>query len=100
MKKLKSVIRVIRSYLPSRLPQTGMAMEAWVVDVLALAKVPDNDSFRQAIASELMNLDGLINKKAKQYFVKVIQKRIVNQLAYQIIEGIREKEKQQREQST
>lgn len=93
MKRIIAGLKLLRSYLPKQLPQTGAQMESFLVDVMELAGVPDNDSFRQAVASELMNLRGLINKRSKQYFVKVIKQRITNQLAYNIISIINEREK-------
>lgn len=99
MLRLRSVIRHILSYLPSRLPQTASAMDAWLNEVMELAGVPASDSYRQAITTAVMQLTDLRNNQSKQYFVKVIQKRISAQLAYNIIDGIRAKEKLAREQS-
>ncbi len=99
MLRLRAVIRLLSSYIPQRLPQTGAAFEAWLKEVIALAGVPDSDSYRQAISTAVMQLQDLKNNQSKQYFVKVIQKRISAQLAYNVIDSIREKEKAQREQS-
>jgi len=97
---LRAILQWLKSYIPERLPQSGAAMEAWLVQVMALAGVPDADSYRQAIATSIMQLPELGNRRSKQFFIRVIQKRISAQLAYNIIDGIREKEKQQRVQDS
>lgn len=99
MQYIRTGLKLIQSYLPSQLPQTGIAMETWMTEVLQLAKLPDNDSFRQAASTAIMQLTETTNTKSKHYFVRVLRKRVSNQLAYQIIDDIRNKEKIAREQS-
>ncbi len=86
MKRLKRLYRVLRSFLPSQLPQSGSAMDAFIQEVLELAEVPDNSSFRVAVCTQLMHVSPDRDSKSKRAFVIALRKAISNQLAYQVIQ--------------
>ena len=86
------------SYFPSRLPQTDKQLDAFIRSILALGGFPDNDSLRQALASQIMNLGHLTSFKSrlkfrKRHFIRGIEQAILNQTAYNLIADIRERAK-------
>ncbi len=71
-----------------------MAMDAFIADVLDLAQVPDNSSFRAAIATQVMHIGPTSDSMPKRSFIVALRKAISNQLAYEVIQ----REKANREQ--
>lgn len=93
MKRIRPWLNSVLSYLPSSLPQSGLAMDDYIAAVLDLAKVPDNSSFRTAIATQIMHIGPTSDKATKRSFVVALRKAISNQLAYEVIQ----REKKHRE---
>lgn len=84
--KVKRVLRLLYSYIPTNLPQSGLAMDAFILDVLDLAQLPDNSSFRTAIATQIMHLSPESAKSTKRSFIVALRKAVSNQLAYEVIQ--------------
>lgn len=76
------------------LPQSGQALNAVIGEVLQRANVPDNDSFRQAMAGEFMQPANLERNRSIQHYVRILKQRVTSQLAYVIIDDIRNREKE------
>jgi hypothetical protein len=91
--RIKQLVENVLSYLPSRLPQTDAQLDAFIRTTLALGAFPDNDSLRQAIATQIMHLGPLTTFKSKRYFVRMVQSAISKQTAYNLIADIRERAK-------
>ncbi len=88
--------RVLKSLIPTLLPTTAEALDAFCADVIALGGWPDNDSFRHAIAAQLQHLGPETIMKPKIYFVRITQASIVKQNAYSLMVELKEKQKQQK----
>lgn len=86
MKRIRACIRIALSYLPSSLPQSGQAMDIFIADVLELASLPDNSSFRTAIATQIMHIGPDSAKATKRSFIVALRKAVANQLAYEVIQ--------------
>ncbi len=84
--RLKRLLRLFRSYFPSQLPQSGQGMDLFIADILDLAQLPDNSSFKTAIATQIMHVGPDSSRVAKRSFIIALQKAIANQLAYEIIQ--------------
>lgn len=67
--------------------------EAWASSILALSKVPDNDSTRFAVAVMVLHLDSSRDRKPKRYFVKSLNKSAANECANFIAMELKNKQK-------
>ena len=89
---MRSLIRCISSFIPTPLP-TGMTeFSAWSDSILALSKVPDNDSTRFAVAVMIMHLGSTEDWKAKRYFIKALNKSAANECANAVAMGLKKKQ--------
>ncbi len=61
-------------------------MDAFIQEVLELAQVPDNSSFRVAVCTQIMHISPNRDNKPKRAFVIALRKAISNQLAYEVIQ--------------
>lgn len=95
--KVKRALRTVASYIPTDLPQTDAAFQAWMSDVLNLAKLPENDSFANALATQVLHLGPTVSSKPKAYFVSGLKAAVSKQAAYSVVEDIRRREKAARE---
>ena len=81
------------------LPITGEEFDKFADEILALGQLPDNPSYRHAIASCIMHLDPVTDRKERSYFAKAIRKSISNQVAYNKMKQL-EKEDQEKQEAT
>lgn len=93
--RLISALAFLGSFLPTPLPRTPAQFDAWAASILKLGGLPENDSFRNALATRMMHVNETTTLVPKRFFVNVLCKSISNQLAYQVIEDIRNKRKQE-----
>lgn len=91
--KVSKIARLVASYVPTQLPNTPDKHEAWSASVCELSGYPLNDSFRQALAIMILHLGPTTSYKAKQYFIRSLDKTAANQIASHVIETIREAHK-------
>lgn len=99
MQYIRAKLKLLKSYLPLSLPQNGLELNGIIAEILQRANVPDNDSFRQAIAGEFMQPENLSKKRSIQHYVQLLRQRVTSQLAYVIIDDIRNRAKAANEQS-
>lgn len=94
--KALRLLKLLLSYLPSKLPNTPQSVEDWLQDVLSLSGYPDNPGFRSAALTATLHLPERTLYKPKQFFVRNIKAAVVRQQAFQAIEDIRDKAKEER----
>lgn len=92
-KSLKRTIRLVAAFFPSALPQSDLDLDAWLGTTLALAELPNNDSFRRALCSHIMHLGSTVGYKQRLYFVLAIRKDVANQTAFNEIDAVNQREK-------
>jgi len=97
-KQVKRALKVLASLVPTALPQTDATYEAWAEDVLDLAGLPSNDSFKQALGTQVLHLGPTTAYKAKFYFILGLKAAVSKQTAYNSVDAVRQKEKAAREQ--
>lgn len=95
--KIKFLLRQIRARFKSNLPRNEVEHAAWAGDILELAGLPDNDSFRHALASMVLHLNAGVIRVPKYHFIKELVRSIANQAAYNIMMDLKNKEKAERE---
>lgn len=99
--RLNALIALPLSFIPSPLPLTEAEHERWSEAVLKLGGFPaNNDSLKHAIAALLMHLPERCTRKPKQYFIAAIRKSIINQVAYNMMQDIKERDKAARDQKS
>ena len=65
----------------------------WTDSIITLAGFPVNPSFRQATLTMILHLGPTIAYKSKFYFVLSLRKAAANQIAYELVQSIRNEEK-------
>jgi hypothetical protein len=78
---------------PHRLPCGMTEFNAYCVSLFRIYGFPNNESFRQAIATMIMHLGPTVDRKAPYFFAKALRKTMANQVAYTAIEEIRSAKK-------
>lgn len=89
----KRVVANFLSYLPRRLPQGLTEFNSFAEEVIGLAGLPDNDSTRFAVAVQIMHLGQTDSHKPRRYFVKTLAKGAASQVASQVINDLKDKQK-------
>lgn len=93
--KFKTQLRKIKAKFPTKLPTSGAPeFNAWATSILELYELPTFDSYYHAIATAIMHLSPTTSHAPKAFFAKTVRKAMANQIAYEKISEIREKEKQ------
>lgn len=87
------MIANLRQLFPSKLPQTVDQLSEFIDDVLYVNGIPDDPTYKHAIAAAIMHLGPLTTHKSKRFFAKSVTKQIANQVAFDKIQQIKEEEK-------
>lgn len=90
---IKKVLSHLLSYLPTALPVGMTEFNNWSDSILAMSKVPDNDSTRFAVAVMIMHLNATEDRKAKRYFVRALNKSAANECANSVAVALKEKQR-------
>lgn len=96
MTRLKALGSLVAAFFPTALPTTVEGMAKWCDEVVALAGFPVNNSFRHATLTMILHLSPNTDRKAKRYFVKALRKSAANQISYNLIQGIKIEEDEQK----
>lgn len=93
LEKLLKPFLLFLSNFATKLPQTIEDFEIFYKDLVSLFSLPEGNQTKHAFASMLMQLPQTTVKYPKAYFAKCLQKAIVNQAAFRVLEKIRDEEK-------
>lgn len=91
--QLKRLFNRFLALLPSRLPQGIAEFEAWAVSIIVIYGMPDNDSVRFALAVAILHLPSTAAYKPKEYFGRTLIKGASSQVAGQVMEDLKAKQK-------
>lgn len=93
MKRLRLLLKLILSYLPTPLPVGTTQFEAFADSIIEISgQYADKDSMRFAIASMIIHADHKAARLSKQYFVQRLRKSAANQIASQVFQDIKQKQ--------
>ena len=93
--KLKSLIKVILSYVPTQLPVGVTAYDAWLKDITDIVgPIADEMSLQWVISNEIMRLAPGRDKISKRYFVKSLRKYAANQIAANKVLELKKKQEE------
>jgi hypothetical protein len=88
----KKVLKLLLSFLPSRLPRTSVEFGSWAKEVLEMAEFPDNNSTRHALASMLQMTPDKTVFLPKWHFVRTLQRAQISQMAFYVIQDLKKAE--------
>ena len=92
-KKLKKALYLFTSLFPTKLPTGTTQFDQFYKKIIDTYDLPDLPSYKNAVATMIMHLDPLTTSKSRVYFGRSIKKSMANQVAYEVIQQIRETEK-------
>lgn len=84
--KFQKFIMLVLAYMPTRLPETPAEHALWAAEIIELGEFPSNDSFRHAIATQVLHLPPNQLKKSQMSFVNSLRRSIANQTAFQVVQ--------------
>ena len=91
---------VIKSYVPSRLPQGMKEFDGWVNDVSLLSELPINDKLKKVIGTLILQMPPSTNYCSKNFVVSLVQKAAANQVSVEVLSLLDEKEKHENPSTT
>lgn len=91
--KLKQIAHLFSAQFPSKLPIGMMEFNIFYNSIIGLYSYPDDPSYKQAIATMIMHLGPTVKYKSKAFFSAALHKSMANQIAYGVIDEIRQSEK-------
>lgn len=89
---MKRLLRKVAAQCPTRLPQGMAEFERWSDDILDLYGMPNNDSTKFALAVSIQHLDSTVSAKPKAFFGRLLQKGAANQIAYAVMQDLKQKQ--------
>ena len=96
-RRLSNWLIWLNSFIPEKLPQGMTEFNRWVDEISYLSGLPLNDKLRKVISQLIISLPPQMAYVKKRYVVTTIQKAAANQVAFETLSLINEK--QQPEQS-
>jgi hypothetical protein len=99
MGKLKRLALLIRYQFPSKLPVGVTEFDHFVSSIISVYKLPDFPSYRHAVAAAIMHLGPQETSKPKVFFAKSLKKSMANQVAFEMIQKIKDEEKKKAEET-
>jgi len=91
--KLRKMLLTAKSFIPERLPQSESAVLSFIDEVCELGALPNNNSFKQAIATALMHVGQDSTHVTKRSLLNSLRRQILNQASYNILQIIKDEEK-------
>lgn len=96
---LKYFARILGRF-PSKLPASGSQFKTFADSILWTYDLPNNMSYHGAIAKMVMHLGPTTHRKPKYYFAQSVMKAQANEVAYGMIQAIKnEMEREDRERA-
>ena len=92
--KSKNKLRYLRGFFPKQLPIGMMELEKYTEELCSTYGLPHLASYRRAIATMIMHLGPTTHRKAPYYFAISIKKSMANQIAYELIQRIKDEEEE------
>ncbi len=87
-------LKLVGLIYPSQIPVGVPAMEKFSNDVLDLYKIPNLPSYHHAIASMVMHMGPQQTRVRKGFIAKTLHKAMANQVAFSILQKLKEQEDQ------
>lgn len=99
MRRIRNLVaEFLRLQLPQPLPLTDQGFDSLCKLVLGKAKMPDNDSTRQALGTLILHADKNKYKFRPVVFVRALLRSAASQAAYNCISEIKERQDAKRKE--
>ncbi len=82
--------------IPVSLPQSNYELDVFIARILELGGYPANNSFRHAIATQVLHLNSDVQKVAPRVFLNAIRRSVANQVSYDLVQAIKEDDKREK----
>lgn len=101
MPKLKFLLEILCSYLPTKLPVGLQEFNDFTDSIIRISgEYADRDSMVFAIASMVIHLDSKKGYVRKNQIVQMLRKSAANQVASQVFQDIKTKQDKKRAEAT
>jgi hypothetical protein len=90
--RVKKFLNQILGRFPSALPIGTKDFHKFADSIIQTYDIPDLRSYKHAIASMIMHLEPLTIRKPKHYFALSIKKAQANEIAFHVIQTIKEEQ--------
>src|ERR1019366_2761482 len=92
---MKLLLKRLLSYLPTKLPVGLTEFNTWADSIMELSgQYADSNSMRFAIASMVIHLPSGTGAISKNHFVKGLRKSAANQVASQVFQDVKQRQKE------
>lgn len=92
MNRLKKLKLQLLQLFPTKLPLTVDEFDKMIAEILEANDLPNEASFKHAIASAIMHLGPVTASKPKRFFAQSVRKAIANQVAYDKMKQLEKEE--------
>jgi hypothetical protein len=96
---MNQTLKRIRHLFPSPLPKSQEAFDALCNELFETYEIPNKPSYKHAVASMIMHLNTTKASMPLRYFVDSIRKAQANEIAYNVIQTIRDEDKKQQQEA-
>lgn len=93
IKKIKQTGQKIRDFFPSDLPRGMTKFDEFAKSLISTYDLPDNDSTVFAFAAMISQLSPTTVSKSRRYFANSARKSMANQIAFAIMQTLKDKQK-------
>lgn len=98
LQHLSNLLIWLNSFIPEKLPQGMTEFNRWVDEISYLSGLPLNDKLRKVISQLIISLPPQMAYVKKRYIVTTIQKAAANQVAFETLSLINERQQEKSEQ--
>lgn len=92
LSSVTALFRRLKAHIPSALPRSKEAFNVWFEELTEVFNLPNGSDYKQAVATCIMHLPELQSHKSMAHFARAIRKSMANQIAYNVIDGIRKED--------
>lgn len=82
-----------RQFYPEKLPSTVSELDDFTTNALLVASLPDLPEYRRVIATTMMHLGPVTDRKSLRFFSRSLRRALLNQAAFDKIQAIIQQEK-------
>lgn len=91
--QFRHYLALFASFWPKKLPNGKTEFEAFASHIIKTFGFPDNDSFRNMIAGMIQHAPQTASRLSPLYFAKRIHKAVANEVAFYVMQDLKEKKK-------
>ena len=94
---MKRFFKLLAALFPTKLPTGATELKNFCNDILDTYGLPNNPSYHHAISTMIMHLGPTVHRKPRAYFAQAVHKAMANQVAYALIQELKDEERKSAE---